>query len=104
MYNKSINSNERVIMENKIDERFAIGKELASTTAKGFEMERLYAALNLQFDVIKELDSRLGPVLHRLPEDEANNMPASTHHISDAIDILSNNTRKLQKMLDQVAL
>lgn len=79
-----------------------IGSQLREP--KKSELERLFNQLGQQAELIQMLDSRLDPVMHRTPEEAKEPGRDMRPHISEAVDVVSRNNRKLQQILEQVAL
>lgn len=86
-------------------------EEIANTTIgaqlrepKQSELERLFSQIGQQAELISMLDNRLDPVMHRVLEEAKEPGRDSRPHISEAIDQISRNNRRLQQILEQIAL
>ena len=80
----------------------AIGVQLREP--KQSELDRLFSQIGQQAELISMLDARLDPVMHRTPEEAKEPGRDSRPHISEAVDLVSRNNRKLQQILEQIAL
>lgn len=71
---------------------------------KESELDRLFNAIGQQNELIAMLDNRLDPVMHRTPESDKEPGRDTRPHISEAIDLIAKNNRKLGTILEQIAL
>lgn len=81
-----------------------IGRNLATADRGPSELERLFGNIMQQAEIISMLDSRLDPVLHRAPQDAKEPGRETRPHITDAADQVARNTRRLEQILNEIAL
>lgn len=79
-----------------------IGSQLREP--KQSELERLFSQIGQQSELISMLDGRLDPVMHRVPEEAKEANRDTRPHITDAVDLISRNNRRIQQLLEQIAL
>lgn len=96
-------SNERVIMEETTARNTTIGSAQLKAP-KESELDRLFNQIGQQSELISMLDNRLDPVMHRTPEADKEPGRDTRPHISEAVDLVSRNNRKLAQILEQIAL